>query len=450
MIESIIVAIVAAIIIGVVAYSYSKRIADLKDVHNKQIAELKEAHEKQIAELKEAQTAQLEQLKAAQTAQLEQVKEGQQKQIEALREMNREQVESQMKLIREQMQTTSEEILKRRQDELGERNKEQVSKIIDPLTQSLKSMREAFDKSKEQQNEALTRLDATIKVNMEKSAALGETADRLTRALTGEVKVQGNFGELKLKQLLEDLELKEGEQFDTQETLRDKAGKQAKGDDGRGLIPDFILHFPNNRHVVVDSKMSLTDYERYMNAEDGTPEKSEYLKAHVASVRAQVKRLARKEYTKYLPEGYNRLNFAIMYVPIEGALNLALLNDTTLWREAYDEGVMILGPQTMYMNLRVLEMMWTQVRQLKNQQAMIDAANIVVERVQDFGMRFIDVETSMNSTVEKMAKLKVSTAESGRSIITAAKSLLKAGAKENKKKKSLDEMDSTMFIESDE
>lgn len=450
MIESIIVAIVAAIIIGVVAYSYSKRIADLKDVHNKQIAELKEAHEKQIAELKEAQTAQLEQLKAAQTAQLEQVKEGQQKQIEALREMNREQVESQMKLIREQMQTTSEEILKRRQDELGERNKEQVSKIIDPLTQSLKSMREAFDKSKEQQNEALTRLDATIKVNMEKSAALGETADRLTRALTGEVKVQGNFGELKLKQLLEDLELKEDEQFDTQETLRDKAGKQAKGDDGRGLIPDFILHFPNNRHVVVDSKMSLTDYERYMNAEDGTPEKSEYLKAHVASVRAQVKRLARKEYTKYLPEGYNRLNFAIMYVPIEGALNLALLNDTTLWREAYDEGVMILGPQTMYMNLRVLEMMWTQVRQLKNQQAMIDAANIVVERVQDFGMRFMDVETSMNSTVEKMAKLKVSTAESGRSIITAAKSLLKAGAKENKKKKSLDEMDSTVFIESNE
>lgn len=450
MIESIIVAIVAAIIIGVVAYSYSKRIADLKDVHNKQIAELKEAHEKQIAELKEAQTAQLEQLKAAQTAQLEQVKDGQQKQIEALREMNREQVESQMKLIREQMQTTSEEILKRRQDELGERNKEQVSKIIDPLTQSLKSMREAFDKSKEQQNEALTRLDATIKVNMEKSAALGETADRLTRALTGEVKVQGNFGELKLKQLLEDLELKEGEQFDTQETLRDKAGKQAKGDDGRGLIPDFILHFPNNRHVVVDSKMSLTDYERYMNAEDGTPEKSEYLKAHVASVRAQVKRLARKEYTKYLPEGYNRLNFAIMYVPIEGALNLALLNDTTLWREAYDEGVMILGPQTMYMNLRVLEMMWTQVRQLKNQQAMIDAANIVVERVQDFGMRFMDVETSMNSTVEKMTKLKVSTAESGRSIITAAKSLLKAGAKENKKKKSLDEMDSTVFIESNE
>ena len=357
--------------------------------------------------------------------------------------------EMQMELIREQMKTSSENVLKARQKELGERNVEQVSKIVDPLQRSLRDMQEALNLQKEQQKEAMTRLDETIKLNMRQSASLGETADRLTRALTGEVKVQGNFGELKLKQLLEDLELKEGEQFDTQETLRDKAGRGLRGDDGRGMIPDFILHFPNNRHFVVDSKMSLTDYERYMNAEDGTPEKSAYLKAHIDSVRAQVKRLAKKEYTKYLPEGYNRLNFAIMYVPIEGALNLALLNDTTLWREAYDEGVMILGPQTMYMNLRVLEMMWTQVRQLQNQQAMIDAANLVIERVQDFGMRFTDVEASMQDTIKKINKLKITTAEGGPSIITAAKSLIKAGARENKKKKPLRDMDDSLFIESD-
>ena len=354
---------------------------------------------------------------------------------------------SQLDLLREQMKTTSETVLKARQQELGERNREQVSKIVDPLQKSLKDMQDALLMSKEQQKEAMARLDETIKLNMKQSASLGETADRLTRALTGEVKVQGNFGELKLKQLLEDLELKEGEQFDTQETLRDKAGRGLRGDDGRGMIPDFILHFPNNRHFVVDSKMSLTDYERYMNAEDGTPEKSAYLKAHIESVRAQVKRLAKKEYTKYLPEGYNRLNFAIMYVPIEGALNLALLNDTTLWREAYDQGVMILGPQTMYMNLRVLEMMWTQVRQLKNQQAMIDAANLVIERVQDFGMRFADVEASMNDTIKKINRLKITTAEGGPSIITAAKSLIKAGAKENKKKRPIADMDDSLFID---
>lgn len=421
-----------------------------KEQHDVLLADHKTSYEKQIAELRNSYDRQVAELRENFNTQLAQTKESAEKQIEALKTMNREQVDSQLKLIKEQMQTTSEEVLKRRQDELGERNKEQVSKIIDPLQQSLKDMQEAFNKSKLQQNEALTRLDETIKINMQKSAALGETADRLTRALTGEVKVQGNFGELKLKQLLEDLELKEGEQFDTQETLRDKAGRSARGDDGKGLVPDFILHFPNNRHVVVDSKMSLTDYERYMNAADGTPEKSEYLKAHIASVRAQVRRLSRKEYTKYLPDGYNKLNFAIMYVPIEGALNLALLNDDTLWREAYDEGVMILGPQTMYMNLRVLEMMWTQVRQLKNQQVMIDAANQVIDRVQDFGVRFMDVETSMNDTIKKMTKLKITTADSGPSIITAARKLLKAGAKENQRKKTLAEMDESIYIESDE
>ena len=442
--EIIIIVIIAIIVVAVMGY-YIMKLTTERDVQKNNA----ESYLRELNTQKTVYEQQIDALKTSYEQQLQLTKEAHERQIATLKQMNEEQVKSQLDLIREQMQTTSEKVLKMRQEELGVQNKEQVSKIIDPLQKSLKDMQEALDKTKEQQTEALTRLDETIKINMQKSQEIGETADRLTRALTGEVKVQGNFGELKLKQLLEDLELKEGEQFDTQETLKGKGGKGLKGDDGKGLIPDFILHFPNNRHVVVDSKMSLTDYERYMNAEDGTPEKSAYLKAHIDSVRAQVKRLAKKEYTKYLPDGYNRLNFAIMYIPIEGAMNLALLNDTTLWREAYDEGVMILGPQTMYMNLRVLEMMWTQVRQLKNQQAMMDAANTVIDRVQDFGQRFMDVEASMNDTLKKMGKLKITTADSGASIITAAKNLLKAGARENKKKKTLDEMDDSMFIESD-
>ena len=429
---------------------HAQELVALKEQHTRELDSLKEQHARELASLKEQHAHQQETLKATYAEQCEMVRQSADKQLATLREMNRAQLEGQMQLIREQMQATSEEVLKRRQEELGAHNREEVSKLVDPLQRSLKDMQEALDKSKEQQREALLRLDETIKVNMQKSAALGETADRLTRALTGEVKVQGNFGELKLKQLLEDLALKEGEQFDTQETLRDKTGKVLKGEDGKGLIPDFILHFPNNRHVVVDAKMSLTDYERYMNAEEGSAEKAAFLHAHITSMRAQVKRLARKEYTRYLPEGYNRLNFAIMYVPIEGALNLALLNDTTLWREAYDQGVLILGPQTMYMNLRVLEMMWTQVRQLKNQQLMMDAANMVIERVQDFGERFMDVETSIQDAVKKIGKLKITTAENGASIITAAKKLLAAGAKENKKKKTLETMEDTVFIESEE
>ena len=419
--------VVFAVVVGVMIFVFKNQIASLKSYYERQLAETKENNENQLAAAKEAN----------------------EKQLEAIKEFNKLQLESQAKLIKEQFQATSENILKRRQDELGTANKEQVSKIVSPIEQSLEEMRKALHQNQKDHQEALNRLDATIKANMENSASLGESADRLTRALTGEVKVQGNFGELKLKQLLEDLGLKDGEQYSSQTHLRDKFGNLIKDDEGKGLIPDFILHFPNNREVIVDSKMSFTAYERYVNSEN-EEERSQYLKEHIISVRAQVERLAKKDYSKYLLEGYSKLNFVIMYIHTDGALNLALLNDTSLWKEAYDKGVLILGPQTMYMNLRILELMWTQNRQIHNQEAMIKAANTIIDRTQDFATRFAEVENKMNATVKSMNQLKVTTADSGASIITAAKSLITAGARENKKKKSiLSAEDTPLYLEAD-
>lgn len=403
----------------------------------------------QIEQLKAHAAEQLALKEEACVRQLALAKDAHDKQLEALKKMNQEQVDAQLKMMKEQMMATSEEVLKLRQKELGEANKEQVSKIVDPLQKSLKDMREALDDSKEKHQEALHKLDATIQANIKNSVHLNDTAERLTRALTGEVKVQGNFGELKLRQLLEGLGLKEGEQYSSQAHLRDRLGNLVKDDDGKGLIPDFILHFPNNRDVVVDSKMSFTAFERYVNTEI-PEEKTLHLKEHILSVRAQVDRLAKKDYSRYLKEGYGKLNFVIMYIHTEGALNLALLNDSALWREAYDRGVLILGPQTMYMNLRILELMWTQVRQLQNQEEMIKQANLIVERTQDFASRFATVEGKMRDTVKAMDQLKVTTSEGGPSIIRAAKQLVAAGARENKKKKSLDVLETSVFLDSDE
>lgn len=407
---------------------------------------------RQLDELKRDSREQLEaqqqSLKESYEKQLAQIKDNAENMVNSLREMNKKQVEDQLTLIKEQMRSTSEAVLKARQEELGERNVEQVSKIVDPLQQSLKMMREALNESKEKHQEAMHRLDATIQANMKNSETLGETAARLTRALTGEVKVQGNFGELKLRQLLEDLGLKDGEQYSSQEHLRDRLGNKIKDDEDRGLIPDFILHFPNNRDVIVDSKMSFTAYERYVNSEDAA-EQTVALKEHLRSVRAQVERLAKKDYSRYLQAGYNKLNFVIMYIHTEGALNLALLNDASLWREAYNMGVLVLGPQTMYMNLRILELMWTQVRQLHNQEEMMRAANQIIERTQDFAARFADVESKMQATVKSINDLKITTGDDGRSIITAARNLLKAGARENKKKRSIAEEPGGMFLDAD-
>lgn len=415
-----------AVVVGVMIFVFKNQTASLKAYYERQIAETKENNEKQLAAAKESND----------------------KQLETIKELNKVQLEAQIKLIKEQIQTTSENILKSRQEELGKANKEQVSKIISPIEQGLEEMRKALHQNQKDHQEALNKLDATIKANMENSASLGESADRLTRALTGDVKIQGNFGELKLKQLLEDLGLKDGEQYSSQTHLRDKFGNLIKDDEGKGLIPDFILHFPNNREVIVDSKMSFTAYERYVNSEN-EEERSQYLKEHIISVRAQVERLAKKDYSKYLLEGYSKLNFVIMYIHTDGALNLALINDTALWKEAYDKGVLILGPQTMYMNLRILELMWTQNRQIHNQEAMIKAANMVIERTQDFASRFADVEKKMTDTVRSMESLKVTTSDGGKSIVKAARDLIAAGARENKKKKSiLSAEDAPLYLES--
>ena len=194
--------VIALVVIGLLVYMIVRLTAQ-RDVERtkaenyaRQMNEMKDAHALQLKQAKDDFVHQLQQAKDDFAHQLQQTKEAHEQQIAALKEMNEKQIKTQLDLIKEQMQTTSEKVLKMRQEELGAQNKEQVSKIIDPLQRSLKDMQEALDKTKEQQTEALARLDETIKINMQKSAAIGETADRLTRALTGEVKVQGNFGEL--------------------------------------------------------------------------------------------------------------------------------------------------------------------------------------------------------------------------------------------------------------
>ena len=384
-------------------------------------------------------------LKATYEQQIAQTKEYSERLVTELKEMNAKQVESQMTMIREQMQATSESVLKARQEELGERNLEQVSKIVDPINHSLKLMREALDSTKREHSDSMTRLDATIEANMRNSKELGETADRLTRALLGSVKVQGNFGELKLKQLLDDLGLEENSQYTTQQGLVDRTGKSLRGADDRRMIPDFILHFPNNRDVIVDSKVSLQAYEQYVNAESEV-EREVALKQHIASVRDHVRGLASKDYSKYLDTNYTKLNFVFMYMFNEGALNLALLNDTALWRDAYDMGVLIMGPQTMYMNLRVLELMWTQSRQLHYQEKIVTAAETMIERVQLFAERFESVEDSFDETLKRFEKLKILTSDRGSSIITSARQIISYGVKEEKRKRSL----MSIYVEDDE
>lgn len=369
-----------------------------------------------------------------QKKQHEALQEEQKKVRQEERQQQEEQMRQQLSLIREQMNSASEKILKERAEQLSAVNKEQLSGILTPLQTHIQQMREAVERSDREHNSTMQRLDATIKTSIEQSRQVGERADKLAQALTGENKTQGNFGELRLKQLLEGMGLQEGEQFTLQETIRDKDGNVVYEEEGHRLIPDAILHFPDKRDVIIDSKMSFTAFEDYHNAETEA-QRQDALKRHLTSMRNHVNELARKNYSKYIAEGHAKLDFVLMYVFSESALQLALSNDATLWKDAYDRGVIITGSQNLYTMLRVLEMTWKQVRQVENQQKIMECANMIVDRVQLFAERFENVKQQLQKTQDSFDKLESITAESGQSILTPASRLLKMGASQNPKRK---------------
>ena len=368
--------------------------------------------------------------------QMQALQESQQQQMRTQQESQQQQMQQQMALLREQMSTTSERVLKERAVELSAVNSEQLSKILTPLQQNLQLMRTQTEKMQKDHDDSLRELKAAIQVNMERERAMGEQTERLAQALTGQNKIQGNFGELKLSQILEQMELERGLQYDTQETMRDAQGRPITSEEGRRMVPDAVLHFPDGRDVIIDSKMSFTAFVDYQNAEDEAS-RNEALRRHIASMRQHVRELAQKQYFRYAKSDKGRLDFVLMYVFQESALQLALQNDTTLWKEAYDQGVVISGSQSLYMTLRVLELTWKQTRQVENQEKMMQCANTLVERVQLFAERFARVGELLDKTRRSFDDLTTVTAPSGPSITTAARNLLRYGAQENKKKKSL-------------
>ena len=380
-----------------------------------------------------------QQMQAMQESQQQQMRDGReslQQQLRSQQESQQQQMQQQMALLREQMSTTSERVLKERAAELSAVNSEQLSKILTPLQQNLVQMRSQTEKMQKDHDDSLRELKTAIQVNMERERAMGEQTERLAQALTGQNKLQGNFGELKLTQILEQMELERGLQYDTQETMRDEEGRSILGDDGHRMVPDAVLHFPDGRDVIIDSKMSFTAFVDYQNAETDA-ERDAALRRHLASMRQHVRELAQKQYFRYAKSDKGRLDFVLMYVFQESALQLALQSDTTLWKEAYDQGVVISGSQSLYMTLRVLELTWKQTRQVENQEKMMQCANTLVERVQLFAERFERVGEMLDKTRRSFDDLNTVTAPSGPSITTAARNLLKFGAQESKKKKSL-------------
>lgn len=422
----------------------NRQLAEQKEYAEKQLADQKAQYEDRLAELRAQADRQKEELQTRQEALLkdqqarhDREKADQQtryeKTLNDLKEQQHEQLEQQARLIKEQITTTTERILKERAAELSTTNKEQLSSILNPLHENLRQMKEAVEKSDREQTITMERLGQSIQENLKQAKEVGQQADRLANALTSENKTQGNFGELRLRQMLEDMGFEEGIQFEEQVTLKEN-GQPVLSEDGHRMIPDVILHFPDQRDVIIDSKMSIKAYVDYCCA-DNDQQRHEALTRHIQSVRNHVKELANKKYYEHAMEGHKKLDFVMMYIPNDGALQLALTNDPDLWKDAYQQHVIISDCRSLYMMLSILEMTWRQKRQAENQDLIMKTANEIIDRVQAFWERLKKVEDLFNKTHSAFTELENSAAPSGKSITTSAKKLLKYGATENPKRK---------------
>lgn len=329
--------------------------------------------------------------------------------------------------MKAELENATAEMLKRRQSEFETSSREGVSKILEPLNVSIREMRQAVADNTVKHSEFGGKLAENIRLVMEHSDAARKSADRLADALRGGGKIQGDWGEKVLTELLESQGLTEGIHFDTQPTLRDAAGNAVRSENDRLLRPDVILHLDRERDVVIDAKVSLSAFMDYKEAESDEAREAA-LRNHVASVENHVKELARKDYSSYIGTGRTRMDYVIMFVPNTTALYAATLQKPDLWRKAMEKGVYIADEQTLYAALRIIDMTWRQIAQAENHEKVYSLANEMLDRVNMFMEKFVALGKKLDDAHKSYGDAMAKISDSGQSIPVTCRKLIKLGA----------------------
>ena len=271
---------------------------------------------------------------------------------------------------------------------LNKENQESMDHITQPLKQAISEMRQAINDNTKDHTAQTASLKEQLRLMMETGREMSEKAEELANVLRRDNKISGNMGEIILGDLLASQGLTEGIHYELQARLRDELGRPLKHDEtGREMQPDVILHYPQGQDAVIDSKVSLVAYQRYVNAE--TPEEKERaLQEHIKSIRSHVNELSRKDYSKYIKAPREAIDFVIMFVPFESSLQLALANDPTLWRDAFEHKVFVTGEQNLLGILHMIHIAWVQNQQAENQQKVFGIAEQLLDRLGDFIQRY--------------------------------------------------------------
>ena len=334
--------------------------------------------------------------------------------------------------LKQQFNQLANEIFESKSKNFTETSEARLQLLLKPFREQITTFSKQTEERFLKENSERAVLHKELSRLRELNEQITQDARNLTNALKGENKTQGNWGEIVLERILEESGLREGIEYETQGSF--------KNEEGSTLRPDVIIHLPQQKDIVIDSKVSLVAYERFMSAES-PKEKEEALKQHLASINAHIKGLSEKKYEKL--EGVNTLDFILLFMPIEGAFLLALEQDGSFFSRAYDKNIMIVSPSTLLVTLRTIEHIWRTERQEQNAQEIAKQAEALYDKFAAFVEDLTKIGDQIGKTRESYEKAlnKLSTGKGN--LLRRVEVMKKLGLKPKKKIPLIGEDDET-------
>lgn len=334
--------------------------------------------------------------------------------------------------VTSQVKEATNDMLKERQKEFAESSNQNLGLILNPLKDSINEMKVAMDASKTAQTQISSEMKAHMEHMLKQSLETQKSTEELTKVFKHKTKIQGDWGETVLDELLQSQGLTKGIHYDVQAVIKDADGNLVRNENGAIMRPDVILHLDTKRELIIDSKVSMTAYIDYVNAEN-EDDRQKFLKAHIDSIQKHVKELAAKNYADYIKPPKVKIDYVIMFVPHSSALWTALNAQPDLWRKSMEQNVYIADEQTLYAALRIVNITWSQIQQAQNHEKVFDLANEMLNRLGQFYKEYQEIGKALENAkaAYDQGEKKITTGR--QSINTTAQKLISLGAKQSNK-----------------
>ena len=352
---------------------------------------------------------------------------------EATRQQADEKLAEQIKFLQAELTNTTQKLLDIRSEKLEQTNRTQMSSIIDPLKETISKLEKEMKDTQTQHGNTTTRLEQSIKNLVEKTESIGNRADRLVETLLYQPKSQGDWGELVVKEMLESQGLKEGIHYVYQPTLRDEKGQTLRNEETNKIMrPDFILHLDDKEDVIIDSKMTITSYDNYVHAKTDD-EREQYVKEILASIHGHIAELRRANYAAYIENGRKSADFVFMFIPNEGAMQVAMAHEKNLWRDTFlKDRIFIVSEMNLYAALRIVNVTWRQIEQNKSYAKVFQTVGLLLDRLNGFIEKFGKVEKSLQQATKAYEEANHQLMIGSRSVLDTGYRLRDMGVKTKK------------------